>query len=99
VVNTEAVPDLLALLSKFTADRIEKPCLVPSEADAYGLKAPWMEMTLSVDAGDAIRKTILVGHETSEGARYAMIRGQDLVFVLDAKTVALLSRPLMRKDR
>jgi len=86
----------LTLLSKLTADRVEKPCATSSDADDYGLKTPWMEMNISVDAGDAIRKTIIVGSETSEGARYAMIRGQDLVFVLDSKTVALLSKSLVR---
>jgi hypothetical protein len=86
----------LTLLAKLTADRVEKPCATSGDADAYGLKTPWMEMNISVDAGDAIRKTIIVGSETSEGARYAMIRGQDLVFVLDSKTVALLSKSLVR---
>jgi hypothetical protein len=96
VLSTEAMAERLTLLSKLTADRVEKPCAISSDADAYGLKKPWMEMSVSVDAGDAIRKTILVGSQTSEGARYAMVRGQDLVFVLDAKTVALLIKSLVQ---
>jgi hypothetical protein len=96
VLSTEAMTERLELLSKLTADRVEKPSATSSDADAYGLKKPWMEMSVSVDAGDAIRKTILVGSQTSEGARYAMVRGQDLVFVLDAKTVALLVKSLVR---
>ena len=96
VLITDSLTERLVLLSKLTADRVEKPCAISSDADAYGFKTPWMEMSISVDAGDAIRKTILVGSATSEGARYAMVRGLDLVFVLDAKTVALLSKSLVR---
>jgi hypothetical protein len=96
VLNAESVIERLALLAKLTADRVEKSCTISSDADAYGLKTPWMEMSISVDTGDAIRKTIFVGSETSEGARYAMVRGQDLVFVLDAKTVSLLRKSLVR---
>jgi len=96
VLITDALTERLALLSKLTADRVEKPCAISSDADAYGLKTPWMEMSISVDAGDVIRKTILVGSATSEGARYAMVRGLDLVFVLDARTVDLLSKALVR---
>ena len=92
----DLVIERLALLAKLTADRIEKSCAISSDADAYGFKMPWMEMSISVDAGDAIRKTIFVGSETSEGARYAMVRGQDLVFVLDTKTVSLLCKSLVR---
>jgi hypothetical protein len=54
-------------------------------------------VSVSVNAGDSIRKTLLIGSETSGGARYAMVRGQDLVFVLEAKTVALLSQSLVVK--
>ena len=97
VLLTDSMTELLALLTKLTADRVERACTVPSEADVYGFKAPWMEMSISVDAGDTIRKTILIGSSTSEGARYAMVRGQDLIFILDAKTLAVLSRPLARK--
>jgi hypothetical protein len=96
VLITDSLTERLALLSKLAADRVEKPCAISSDADAYGLKTPWMEMSISVDAGDVIRKTILVGSATSEGARYAMVRGLDLVFVLDAKTVDLLSKSLVR---
>lgn len=96
VLATEGIAQRLSLLSTLTADRIEKPCAMPSDVDAYGLKSPWMEVSVSVDAGDAIRKTLLVGSETSEGARYAMVRGQDLVFVLEAKTVTILSKSLIR---
>ena len=96
VLSMEAMTERLALLSMLTADRVEKPSATSSDADAYGLKKPWMEMSVSVDAGDAIRKTILVGSQTAEGARYAMVRGQDLVFVLDAKTVALLIKSLVQ---
>lgn len=96
VLIADLVIERLALLEKLTADRVEKSCAISSDADAYGFKMPWMEMSISVDAGDAIRKTIFVGSETAESARYAMVRGQDLVFVLDKKTVSLLCKSLVR---
>jgi len=97
VLAVEGLQQRLALLAALTAERIEKPCALESDVEAYGLKAPWLEVSVSVNAGDAIRKTLLVGSETSGGYRYAMVRGQDLVFVLEAKTVALLSNSLVVK--
>jgi len=97
VLAVEGLQQRLALLAALTAERIEKPCALESDVEAYGLKAPWLEVSVSVNAGDAIRKTLLVGSETSGGSRYAMVRGQDLVFVLEAKTVALLSNSLVVK--
>jgi hypothetical protein len=97
VLAVEGLSKRLSLLATLTADRIEKPCALESDVAAYGLKDPWMEVSVSVNAGDSIRKTLLVGSETSGGARYAMVRGQDLVFVLEAKTVALLSKSLVVK--
>jgi Domain of unknown function (DUF4340) len=94
VLAVDGLTQRLALLSTLTAERIEKPCALESDVAAYGLKEPWMEVSVSVNAGDSIRKTLLVGSETSGGARYAMVRGQDLVFVLEAKAVALLSKSL-----
>lgn len=96
VLAVEEMTQRLSLLSTLSADRVEKPFAMPSDVDAYGLTSPWMEVSVSVEAGDAIRKTLLIGSETSEGARYAMVRGQDLVFVLEAKTVELLSKSLIR---
>ncbi len=97
VLAVEGLSQRLSLLATLTADRIEKPCALESDVVAYGLKEPWMEVSVSVNAGDSIRKTLLVGSETSGGARYAMVRGQDLVFVLEKKTVGLLSKSLVVK--
>jgi hypothetical protein len=97
VLAVEGLQQRLALLAGLTAERIEKPCALESDVEAYGLKTPWLEVSVSVNAGDAIRKTLLVGSETSGGSRYAMVRGQDLVFVLEAKAVALLGNSLVVK--
>ena len=57
-----------------------------------------MEITLDVDSAEAIRKTLCIGKEIAFGKHYAMIRGQEIVFVLDAPTIDLLSLPLIEQQ-
>lgn len=91
----ERLSALLGRLSDLKADRIEKLGLSPGDPDAYGLRAPWLEVSVDVDAVDTVRKTVLVGKEAGFGKRYAMVRGLDVLFVLSGETVAGLSARLV----
>ena len=95
-IDTDALSPFLAKASLLVVDRIEKPLAIPADTDPYGLKTPWLEITLEVDAADAIRKTIIIGNEVPGGGRYAMIRGQDITFVLQPETLAILQKPLLK---
>lgn len=72
--------------------------ITPETLNTYGFKSPWMEITLDVDSAEAIRKTLCIGKEIAFGKHYAMIRGQEIVFVLDAPTIDLLSLPLIEQQ-
>jgi hypothetical protein len=77
------------------ADRIEKLGLSLEDLDAYGLRSPWLEISLDVDVSDALRKTLLIGKDAGFGKRYAMVRGLDVLFVLDEETLRVLSSALV----
>jgi len=91
----ERLSVLMALLEELKADRIEKLALTSDDQDAYGLRAPWLEVSVDVDAVDTVRKTVLVGKEAGFGKRYAMVRGLDVLFVLSGERVAGLSAHLV----
>jgi hypothetical protein len=95
-IDPAAVKPFLAAVSLLTVERIEKPFAAPAGADPYELKSPWLEITLDVNAADAIRKTIIIGKEAPDGGRYATLRGQDAVFVLSAETLSVLEKNLYR---
>jgi len=63
--------------------------------DAYGFRIPWLEISVDVEADDAMRKTILVGKEAGFGKRYAMVRGLDVLFVLGQEELQVLSQRLV----
>jgi len=82
---------LTAGLEDLRADRIEGVGLTAERLAAYGLSAPWLEISIDVDAQDAVRKTLLVGRDAGFGKRYAAIRGLDVLFVLDRAALEILS--------
>jgi len=90
----ERLSALIALLEALKAERIEKLGLTAGDQDAYGLRVPWLEVSVDVDAADTVRKTVLVGREAGFGKRYAMVRGLDVLFVLSGELVAGLSAHL-----
>ncbi len=85
----------LACVETLSADRIEKLGLSPEVLDAYGLRSPWLEVSVDVDVADAVRKTLLVGKEAGFGKRYAMVRGLDVLFVLGERELRTLSARLI----
>ena len=92
-LDTDAFESFLAKINLLVTERIERP--VAAQDDPYAFGAPWLEITLDVDAADAIRKTLVIGGEASGGGRYAMIRGQDVVFVLGQGALEVLGKRLV----
>jgi len=93
--NLANVQRFIAHFESIHAEWVADLGITPETLDTYGFKSPWMEITLDVDSAEAIRKTLCIGKEVAFGKHYAMIRGQEIVFVLDAPTIALLSLPLV----
>lgn len=85
----------LGRVETLKAERIEKLGLSLEDLDSYGLRSAWQEISVDVDAADAVRKTLLIGKEAGFGKRYAMVRGLDVLFVLDAEALRVLSARLV----
>lgn len=64
------------------------------ELAEFGLDTPRIAIRLDVADENALRKTLLLGRKLDSGDCYAMVRGHDLVYLLDAKAVQLFERPL-----
>ncbi|MFH0954103.1 MAG: DUF4340 domain-containing protein [Verrucomicrobiota bacterium] len=80
-LNQEAVKDLLMAashlrISEFVADD-------PRDLSAFGLDTPSAVLTLGLKGETGISKSLLFGGEAGAGGVYAMLRGQDVVFVLE----------------
>jgi len=90
-VATERLDAVVALLENLKADRIDKFGMSLEDMETYGLRDPWLSLSVDVDAADAVRKTLLVGKEAWFGKRYAMVRGLDILFVLSSETLDVLS--------
>lgn len=87
-----AIEDLLLAAANLRALRVE--ALAPADVSAYGLSAPRASVTLALRGDNGIRKALLIGGSAATGGVYAMVKGQDVVFVLDSGDVAMLLRDL-----
>ncbi len=95
---TEARPDpeaVAGLLAAVTGLQAQRYVTADSRTwSGFGLEPPRAEITLGLRGAAGIARTILIGNTLPEGGAYAMIRGQDVVFVLDAADLAALTRSL-----
>lgn len=85
----------LECVETLKAERIQKLGLSLEDLDRYGLRSAWLEVSVDVDAADIVRKTLLIGNEAGFGKRYATVRGLDVLFVLDEKTLGVLAARLV----
>ena len=65
----------------------------PDSLDSYGLDAPLLRLTVSLNGTNTLGQVILLGNAV-EGGRYAMLQGQSVVFVFADKTAQALTRRL-----
>lgn len=96
-LNSTQLSTLLLLLENLNAERIEEIGFTQEQFAAYGLLEPWLELTIDVDSRDTLRRTLIVGRELSFGKRYAVVRGLDILFVLDNTNLAALAAPLVEQ--
>lgn len=80
-VDEEAVKDILMAISRLrVADYVADD---PQDLVPFGLDAPRMTLTFGLAGGSGIGKTLMLGAEAKAQGIYAMIQGEDIVFVLD----------------
>ena len=93
-VDPVVLEELLFLFSNLKALRVES--LAMRDPTAYGMDTPYLQVTLGLRAGEGLQKVLMVGRPVGEGARYAMIRGWDTLFVVGPEVLKILALPLVR---
>lgn len=85
--------DMLFRVSHLRAARVADQH--PKDLAPYGLDETDTSLTIGLTGSDAIQKTILLGAPVGESGRYAMIQGQDVVFVLGQAVADSLLRDVV----
>ena len=91
-VDQDAVEDILSALQNIRALRYVAED--PDDPGLYGLADPVCTLTLGLTGEAGIEKTILFGDSADEGGVFAMIRGADVVFVVEDVMLSILRRDL-----
>ncbi len=97
--DVAGVPDALVLsdalfcVSNLRAVRVADQH--PKDLAAYGLDQTDTSFTIGLTGGEAIQKTILIGASAGDAGRYAMIQGQEVVFILGQAVADGLLRDLV----
>lgn len=93
-VNQKVIYDLLVKTAGLRAMRFER--CDSGAAGIYGLQPALRTLTLSMSGKEGIGKTLLLGENSEDGGVYAMLQGQEIVFVLDKELVNLLLRDFLQ---
>jgi hypothetical protein len=90
--DEESVKDLLAVACRLQAREFVADD--PADLSAYGLAQPEAILTLDLRQEAGLSKSVLFGRRAGEGGYYAMVRGRDVVFALDAPFRSVLLKDL-----
>jgi len=93
--NRKTIAAALGAAANLRAVRFES-----CDADApnrYGLTSPSRTITFNMSGREGIGKTLLFGQNADDQGVYAMVQGQEFVFVLDKALVDALLRDIVRQ--
>jgi hypothetical protein len=90
-LDSEALTELTAQLIHLRTEQFV--AFNPESLQPYGLELPTAQLTVTLDSTNTLGQVILFGKTAADG-RYAMLRGQPVVFVLPEKTAEILTRKL-----
>jgi hypothetical protein len=90
-VSAEALTDLMWTLNQLRAERFVD--FNPVSLKPYGLDQPQTSLTVTLSDSSVIGRMVLVGNKTDDGL-FAMIQGQNIVFVVSEETAQTLTREL-----
>lgn len=90
-VNAQTLTDLMWELNDFRAERYVD--FNPASLKPYGLDQPQVSLTVTLNDTNVIGRMILLGNQTGNG-QFAMIQGQNIIFVISEKTAQTLTREL-----
>jgi len=90
-VNSGALTDLMWAFNDLRAERYVN--FNPVSLKPYGLDQPQTSLTVTLSDTNVIGRMVLLGGKT-DGGRFAMIQGQNIVFVVSDETAQTLTREL-----
>jgi hypothetical protein len=94
IADRTAIQDVLGLLANVRALRIEYHGV--ENLEAFGLDKDATVLVVSLSGGEGIQKSLLMGFRARTDGVYAMVQGQDLVFVLAKDVVERLCVDLVK---
>jgi len=90
-IQPDALTDLMWTLNDLRAVRFA--ALNPESLAPYGLETPETVVTVTVSGTDSIGRRVLLGSPAEDG-RFAMVQGQNIVFVVSEDTAKSMTRQL-----
>ena len=90
---SEVIADILFFAANLRAVRVE--ALNPASLEPYGLDGGGTVLTLGLMGETGIQKSIVLGRPAPPDGVYAMVKGQDVVFVLSSAVADMLKRRLV----
>lgn len=94
-VDQEHLQTITSQIGTLRAGAIATLELSETTLQSHGLNTPWLELNIEVEADDAIRKSLLIGNERTFGQRYALLRGLDVIFIIDSTALKAFHSPLI----
>ena len=91
-INLNVLTNLLAAVSNLKVLRYERSEI--QDLAMYGLKDPPLALTFILQGAAGIQKTLLLGEDSEDFGVYAMLQGQDAVFVLEKTLANAMGREL-----
>ena len=95
----ENLSDFYAILDRVcflrTNEFISGP---PVDQPKYGLDQPWLKVSLTFsEGGQKMDRTLLVGNELSDGARYGQMTDRPFVFLIHPRIVKSFQKNIIKK--
>jgi len=90
-VNSEAVFELISHLMDLQATSYV--AFNPNTLEPYGLNKPSFRLSVTLNGADTLGRVVLLGHAT-DGGRFAMVQGEEIVFIVTDKIAQALTQKL-----
>ena len=92
-VNMTVIRDILDHVAELTVLRFEGSDI--TNLSVYGLKDAKVSLTFRLTGEEGIQKSLIIGQRSEDLGMYAMLQGQDVVFVIEGVVVGSLIRDLI----
>lgn len=92
VASAPALLDIVRVVANLRASHVA--ALAPSSRDGYGLRQPTCTLVFELIGPEPSVRILLIGADDPSGGTYAMVKGQESIFVLAPEVATILLRPV-----